>query len=256
MGVLPYYKCNTGEFTGITGPVRVSRFLTVLRKAEKELEASRAELAKVLLEQSRSVGAAVTKVLDGADQLREPPEDRASTLKDYVNLIASRMAARRDVSAEVSGVLSLYLRLDVEALLTDLKTVGMLSDGGDKEVAARNAKIKSLREAVQSGEERIQKLWNTEAPKCFVRGAPSVYFIEQVGGTKEKAVPVFLRRFEEAWRERAKLFAVPVTVYGTAISSLPDEDKKAWQRAYDTLQLFPATHANARYTASRHSGVA
>jgi len=48
---------------------------------------------------------------------------------------------------------------------------------------------------------------------------------------------VILRRFLRDWKKRAPLFAVPVTIYGTAIFSLPAGMRDEWLSAYSALGL-------------------
>lgn len=166
------------------------------------------------------------------------PKDRVDTLKHLVSE-ALRLSSQPGVSAGQVSQNLINIRYQFSEF--DVKDFNKVWDEayGSEDLSK---KISSIEGRMGGLTKQLQSVRAT-LPQCFVGGEYPRRWRSHVlteDATPEEQVfygSLIVTNFIGDWSKRARLFAVPVTVYGVSIRSLDTHHHNIWMTAYEHLGL-------------------
>lgn len=167
------------------------------------------------------------KVLDGLRQAFIEAGRKVSLPTDQLDL-AKEKAARE--------IMNLYFTFDMKAFETDYQEIYFDECTND----ATPKKLEKLRSALEKAEkEAADSDWKKSDPMKWFSSVPSRFRDRRIHKdfNRESMCRFIIETFVTDWRHRAVRFAVPVSVNGVSISTMPRSMSDVWLKAYKGLGL-------------------
>lgn len=235
------YNCINPDLSGVHAMLKLEKY----EKEHRELETELAQLRNRNLEGEdlrESLESTIKKLVeerkDSHARFRELVEnfrrDRSAyeRTRDPVSYQNSESAAFSLLCSFMSFDYGQFLQIYREFYGDELK----------KNPTARRRK--DIERALATNRTKQSQVWsNTKITMYFkgegARGIPNRWGSLSVrnGNTKREISKQIYREFMKDWRERARLFRIPVTINGVAISTLPREMRESWHKAYRAVGL-------------------
>lgn len=248
---LKYPRFNTHEYNLLKPIQQVVKYWNELAKTRAELAEADEEYRSIQKNIADSDGVLCAEIEQYVSKyLAELPktyEERLPKLSEvlcnYASLrkhASTHRGKERAIDAALQTV-TIYTAFDRDAFQEDMMRL-IAEREVDKNLSEKLEAAEKKFKKIQKSAETLENNWRRALPRSLPKSWRDRKMV--VKGTtaeqkqcKRKFAHTILENFIHDWKTRAKSFNVPVTIYGVAIQTLPDELKKPWISAYRSLGL-------------------
>ena len=236
MASLTYPKFPKGDFTYVDRSLGIVDYYLNCRKAIDRYTAAERAYKDAVFQYENSDLAMYQRLLDSLTKLTTPPVVEGSKAVDKALITTTVMdRLKRLIRTGHVATEERKLLLEVLPLFCTFD-----SEGFTKACKARLDATKGLQEAKNSTAGKFGYATGevSKAKGGFTKEgifSDPEYVLSQPADNQKQFAFEAANRFVKVWEDRARRFALPVSITGVAIHTMPSELRTIWSKAYDAL---------------------